>query len=236
MDLYKKEIRLLSTDVDVYRRLRLSALFTRMQEAAIEHTTALGAGREKTLDKGFLWIVTQQQVQIRRMPEYDERLTHLDWPGKTMHVFFPRFSRFVDEAGETVIEASALWCLMDKNNRSLIFPEEHDIRIDGCPPEQNLSLPVRIRPVETDRHSSFMVPFSYLDLNGHMSNIHYFDMVMDLLPEEYRQKSIREIITEYRGEACLGDCLELHSRLEKESLWLFGQTDRPVFRMKLGFS
>ena len=70
MDLYKKEIRLLSTDVDVYRRLRLSALFTRMQEAAIEHTTALGAGREKTLDKGFLWIVTQQQVQIRRMPEF----------------------------------------------------------------------------------------------------------------------------------------------------------------------
>ena len=59
---------------------------------------------------------------------------------------------------------------------------------------------------------------------------------MDLLPEEYRRKSIREIITEYRGEACLGDCLELHSRLEKESLWLFGQTDRPVFRMKLGFS
>ena len=235
MNIYRNEISVRSTDVDAYRRLRLSALFTWLQEAAIAHTTLLGAGRDKTLDKGLLWIVTQQQVKILRMPEYGEQLLHLDWPGKTMHVFFPRCSRFVDSHGETIMEASALWCLMDRENRSMVFPEDHGIRIEACPEEEPLPLPRRIRPVDMDRTSSFTVPFSYLDLNGHMSNIRYFDMVTDLLPETILRKPVREIQTEYRGEARLGDRMELAFRLEDSFLCLSAKTDKPVFRIRLDF-
>ena len=63
MSVYEKSYRLLSSDVDAQQRLRLSRLFTFLQEASIAHTTALGMGREKTLDKGLLWIVTLQQVK-----------------------------------------------------------------------------------------------------------------------------------------------------------------------------
>ena len=66
MSLYERELRLRSKDVDMHRRLRTSVLFELLQEAAIAHTEALGMGREKTLDRGLLWIVTMQSAEIRR--------------------------------------------------------------------------------------------------------------------------------------------------------------------------
>ena len=60
MSIYSIEYRILSSDTDANRRLRLSRLFTLLQEASIAHTTELGMGREKTLDRGLLWIVTLQ--------------------------------------------------------------------------------------------------------------------------------------------------------------------------------
>ena len=65
-------LKLRSRDVDMHRRLRTSELFKLLQEASIRHTEALGMGREKTLDKGILWVLLMQRADITRMPCYDE--------------------------------------------------------------------------------------------------------------------------------------------------------------------
>ena len=71
MSIYSIEYKILSSDTDANRTLRLSRLMTMLQEASIAHTTALGMGREMTLDRGLLWIVTLQQAKITRLPVYD---------------------------------------------------------------------------------------------------------------------------------------------------------------------
>ncbi|MBQ6235656.1 MAG: hypothetical protein IJK54_07025, partial [Clostridia bacterium] len=83
--MYRITYRILSSDTDANRNLRLSRLFTLLQEASIAHTTELGMGREKTLDRGLLWIVTLQRANIARLPVYDETVVLKSWPGKTMH-------------------------------------------------------------------------------------------------------------------------------------------------------
>ena len=114
----ERRLLLRSQDVDMHRRLRLSNLFTLLQEASIRHTEDLGMGRDKTLDKGILWIVGMQRANILRMPEYDEQIVIRSWPGQTMHLFFPRYYRIENEAGELLVEASALWMLINEETRS----------------------------------------------------------------------------------------------------------------------
>ena len=109
MSMLIEGLRLRSKDVDLHRRLRTSRLFELLQEASIRHTEELGMGRDKTLDKGILWIVGLQRAEIKRMPEYDEELLLKSWPGKTMHLFFPRFWELADMNGETLLTASSLW-------------------------------------------------------------------------------------------------------------------------------
>ena len=90
MSVYRQELLLRSKDVDMFRRLRTSELFRLLQEASIRHTEQLGMGRDKTLDKGILWVLLLQSAEIARMPEYDERIVLKSWPGRTMHLLFPR--------------------------------------------------------------------------------------------------------------------------------------------------
>ena len=49
---FERDYRIAYSDTDLKRRLRLSRLFTLLQEAATDHAALLGAGREKTLDAG----------------------------------------------------------------------------------------------------------------------------------------------------------------------------------------
>jgi hypothetical protein len=49
--------RLLASDCDAERRVKLSALLRSIEEVSIADTTRLHMGREKTLDKGLLWVI-----------------------------------------------------------------------------------------------------------------------------------------------------------------------------------
>lgn len=225
---YKKEYRLLSSDVDLYRRLRLSRLYTMLQEASIAHTTELGMGRDKTLDRGLLWIITVQEARISRLPEYDEDIILSSRPGATMHLFFPRYYKLESRSGETLVEASALWALMEASSRRIVFPEEHGIVIDGEPGP----IPRAPRLAAAEAETSFTVPYSYADLNGHMNNTRYLDLAEDIMPPELRAGRIRRIETEYAAEARPGDLITLKYGSTGNTFSLSGETDRRIFRLK----
>ena len=208
MDIYERRFRLKSSDVDKDRRLRTSVLFSMLQEAAIAHTEELGMGREKTLDRGLLWIVTLQRAEIERMPLYDEDVVLRSWPGRTMHLLFPRYFSLETEAGEPLLKASSIWSLIDARTRAIVFPEKHGIEIEGVTTGAEIALPSAPRPVgqaasgQADSAAqpvgangladgaapkirtaerSFTVPYSFVDLNSHMNNTRYFDLAEDMI-------------------------------------------------------
>ncbi len=235
MSLYSTEHTLLSADVDTSRRLRLSTLFTMLQEASIAHTTELGMGREKTLDKGLLWIITLQQATICRLPVYDEHITLTSWPNPTMHLYFPRSYRITGEHGETLIEASALWALMDQATRRIVFPEQHGIVIDGTANQSDPPFPRAPKMPELTDTQTFTVPYSYTDLNGHMNNTRYFDLAEDRMPELLRARPIRTIQVEYSAEAKGNETITLHTSASETAFAMVGETDKRLFRMLLTY-
>ena len=235
MEPYRKTYRILASDTDCFRRLRLSRLFTFLQEAAIAHTEALGMGRAMTLDKGLLWVVTLQQAKITRLPEYDERVTLTSLPGETMHTFFPRYYRLTDENENELVNASALWALMDCNTRKMVFPEQHGVHIDGVNPPWSSFLPRPPKLPEEAQESAFTVPYSYVDLNGHMNNTRYFDLAEDLLPQEMRGKAVREILTEYTGAAKTGETLRLALSVKDGEVRLSGTGQKRLFRISMQY-
>ncbi len=238
MSTYRKQYTLRSADVDMQRRLRLSSLFTMLQEAAITHTTELGMGREKTLDRGLLWIVTRLSIRINRLPKYDETVVLSSWPGETMHLYFPRCSRLFDASGAVLLEASALWALMDRESRHIIFPEEHGIHIEADPDMPALPLPAAPRLPLSAETGDFTVPYSYTDLNGHMNNTRYPDLAEDCMPPRLREKALRLVETEYSAEAGLGEKIRLETTAEETRFAMAGYNaeNRRLFRMGLVFA
>ena len=232
MSVYTKAIHLRSRDVNLYRRLRTSTLFEFLEDVSIRHTEELGVTREKTLDRGLLWMVTLLRAEICRMPEYDEHLTLESWPGETMHLLFPRYYRMLDAAGEPIVSASAVWTLVDAKLRRVVFPDRYGIRIDGETTGHEISLPSPPRCAEGGEDAEFAVPFSYVDLNGHMNNTRYFDLAEDLLPPAAEGASLRAVEVEYGGEARLGERLRIRTERDGSAWYLTGETDKRCFRMR----
>ncbi len=237
-NIYEQELLLGSEHVDCFRRLRVSTLFELMQVASIRHTTALGMGREKTLDRGLLWVVARQYAAIERMPVYDERVTLRSWPGETMHVLFPRYYELVGRGGETLARGSALWSLMDRETRETVFPEEHGVAIAGVETGRETPYLMKLSIQETPNRFSFTVPYSYVDLNGHMNNTRYFDIAEDELPAARAGKRLREARAEYSAEAPLGATLDVAWGEKDGTYFLCGadaETGRRCFRMGLTY-
>lgn len=176
---YSRTFTLHNRDVNMYRLLRTSRLFECLQELSIDHTEALGAGHTATLDRGLLWVVVQQNLLIHRLPAYNETITAETWPGKTMHILFPRYYRLLDSQGEILMKGSSLWCLMDQNTRKAVFPDAYDIHIEEVLTGYEAPLPPHPASFTPDQEETFTVPFSFCDLNGHMNNTRYFDLVDD---------------------------------------------------------
>ena len=233
MSVYTTELRLRNKDVNLHRRLRTAMLFELMQEASIRHTEELGMGRKMTLDRGLLWMVTLQRAEIARMPEYDECITLESWPGETMHLLFPRYYRVLDEGGNTLVSASALWALVDQETRRMIFPDRYGVHVEGCVTGHEIELPSPPRKAQGGEASRFTVPFSYLDLNGHMNNTRYFDLAEDLIPAAAEGRALREIQVEYSSEARLGDTLSITLEQDGGCFFISGDTEKKIFRMRL---
>ena len=234
--IYERSLLLGSEHVDCFRRLRTSTLFELLQTASIRHTEELGMGRDKTLDKGLLWVIARQYVVIDRMPVYDERITLRSWPGETLRVLFPRYYEILTESGETLVRGSAVWSLMDAETRTTVFPDEYGVEIMGVKTGGELPYLTKLAALETPNCFDFSVPYSYVDLNGHMNNTRYFDLVEDHLPAAKSGKLLREIHTEYSAEALRDAVLHVAWGEEKGRYYVNGSTQRPCFKMSLTYT
>ena len=235
MSVYTEKLKLRSRDVDMFRRLRSSELFKLLQEASIRHTEELGMGRDKTLDRGILWVLLMQRAEIRRMPAYDEEIVLKSWPGKTMHLLFPRYYSMETAAGEPLLKASALWSLVDAKTRKVVFPERYGVEIEGVVLGEEIQLPGAIQKRECIHEKTFVVPYSFVDLNGHMNNTRYFDLAEDCIGAAVRGMLLREVQTEYVNEARFDEQLQLRWDREAGEVYISGESEKPVFRMILRY-
>ena len=232
---YSVRYTLKNKDVNLFRKLRTSALFELLQEASIAHTEILGMGREMTFDRGFLWVVLQQRIDITRMPEYGETITIETWPGTTMHVLFPRYYQVKDEEDQVLMNGSAVWALVDEQTRRMIFPDRNGIMIEGEMTGRETDLPLPLKRTETDHQASYTIQFCDCDLNGHMNNTRYFDLCENLLEHPARGKDPVKITAEYVQEARFRETVTVNWSEDENAAMLYGETEKTCFRMRFEY-
>ena len=143
MGIYAEKYTLKSRDVNVFRTLRMSALFEIMQETATEHSEILGSGIDVIRGKNLMWVLALQLVEIKRMPKYREQITIETWPGKTVHSLYPRYHYITDQDGNCLISSSAIWTLADISERKLVPSAQSGFEYEGEKPDMKSLFPAR---------------------------------------------------------------------------------------------
>lgn len=235
---YSTHRKLLADDVTMYRDLRLSVLMRWLQEISIAHTEALGAGREKTLDKGALWVVCRVRLEVEKLPCYDDEITLSSWAGNTMRVLFPRYYEMTDESGTPLVKASAVWLLMDAKKRKMVFPENYDVVVPGIRTGREIPLSFGVSLGEQEKTKRFKVAYSQVDINGHMNNAKYLDCMDDVLGKDYlASHALKTLEVEFKSEIKYGASVRLEYTLDKDDLTMIGYVrKRPCFELKASFA
>lgn len=232
---YAETRKVLADDVNMLREMRHSVFLRWLQEISIAHTEKLGAGRDKTLDRGALWIIARVRAEIVRMPVYDETVTLRSWPGRTMHVLFPRYYELTDANGSVLIRASAVWLLMDAETRKMAFPDKYGVKLPAITTGTELALPTGPADEYTDRSTYHRAAFSEVDINGHMNNSKYIDLAEDLTGFDYmtaHRTTSFEI--EYKSEVKAGARIRLLWRADDDGIYVRGQHGRgESFRLRM---
>ncbi len=231
VEIYRKEVQ---TDAE---GMSLQQLFTLLQDAAGEQCAPLhltGPDLEKI---GLMWVIVKYRAEITRWPHAGETIRLNTWPGQARHGMMPRFYRIESETGETMLEVSSVWAVVDRKSRSMVNGEVLGVRLPVPEVAAAIRLPGSVKRIDTDGCRIFTVPESYLDSNGHMNNTYYYSVAEDCIGRDARDGTLRAAATEHVSEALCGEEMSLRWG-EKDGLWyIVGEHgEKTVFRMNLLYS
>lgn len=207
-----------SWDVDARNRLTTSALGRHMQDAAALSAERMGAGYETMLEVGQIWVLSGLLLQVERTPRFTEAITVETWPRTIDRRRAMRDFRVRNHAGQVVATASTAWYCLDLASRRPIDAErwrtvpwheeratERDpARLPGAGPEPDASLDIAVR-------------WNDVDLNGHITNTRFQDLMLESYePEWLREHSVAEIEVNFMAEGRYPDTVQSRRRRDDD--------------------
>lgn len=184
--MYKKEFIISNNDVDYRFNLKPANLYRIFQDIALKATEEVGSDSISLSKRGIDWVITRMDVEIKRLPHCNEKITVCTYPGKDLAMLYPRFFYILDEKNEVIIRASSIWALIDAKTRKVIVDKD---TIKKLPPESSefeLPLPGKIAASEEKNLiETRTIHYSDLDFNCHMNNVRYVELLMDVHDFEF---------------------------------------------------
>lgn len=208
---FKESFFVRSSEANIDWDLKLSSLFKLFQNTSVEATESLGMGKDKTLEKGYLWVISRVYVVINKMPKYLDNFTIETYPEPMMHFIYPRQYLIKDETGNILVRMSAVWALISAKTRKILFPSETNVIVPGITKGNELEYPVDFVKKDVEIKEKRIIRNSDTDINGHLNNTRYVDFIQDL---KACDKKINTFAIAYFEEVKEGEVLVLSASLD----------------------
>jgi len=208
--IYKQEEKIGFYDIDANGNIKLTALLKYINEAAWTNAEDLGASMETTIHSGVTFIIQRFGLRIFKTPKLNQKVTVQTWPAAMTRIAFKRNGSMLDEDGNKLMEWESLWVLLDINERKIRRPNAFPIEFPlygqmGVTVESDKIAPFE----EKEQLASYnhIVQFSELDLNMHMSNAIYADLIANVLSLKPTPniQGWKDVYFNYVNEAKLND-------------------------------
>ena len=184
--MYKKEFIISNNDVDYRFNLKPANLYRIFQDIALKATEEVGSDSISLSKRGIDWVITRMDVEIKRLPHCNEKITVCTYPGKDLAMLYPRFFFILDEKNEVIIRASSIWALIDAKTRKVIVDKDTIKKLPPETSEYELPLPGKIAANENKNLiENRTIHYSDLDFNCHMNNVRYVELLMDVHDFEF---------------------------------------------------
>ncbi len=205
---------------DLNGRLKMSALLRYVQQISTDHCTELGITGEDYQRTHSAFLLAKTSVEIYEDMMVGDTLCLVTHPGIAVKAVYPRYTEIFNKEGKLAASVDARWILVDTESRRIYRHKPEDLCLDfgneTVPLHEDLSIP---KEKEAEEVGEETVRYSRLDINHHLNNTEYADIVCDYLPVELIcEKPVRKLILHYHQEVKLGETVKI-LRKEREEGW-----------------
>lgn len=197
-------------DTDANETVGPSHIFKYIQEAAMCQMAAQKPSYRELLNQNKAFILSGIRVEIYEPLSFGEKITVSTWGCDARGFTFPR-SYSIMRGDELICEANSTWALVDIRDKKLVRASDIELNYYTDKPN-DLANPGRFRiPSELTLSlvGEYTIRYSDTDVNGHMNNTNYPDMLLNAMPNP-QNKIIKSIAISYQNEAKAGDYLKLY--------------------------
>lgn len=200
---WTENYRVSAQDTDFNRVASASALMRFMQDTANYHMEGMGPSYDELFDSGRAFIIGRFAMVCPMALRSHDEITAQTWAAPSRAASFNRCYR-ITRGDETVAEASSVWALLNTDDGSLIRVEEAGIDY-GEDEAITLAEPLRFRiprDAEMITLGTHTVSYADVDINRHMNNTKYADILCSFL--DMSDVRVHSFVINYVTEAPLG--------------------------------
>ncbi len=212
---YFKRLRVGWHTCDHRGRIRLKSLCDILMEVAWEHAGLLGFGYGQLEKQKLAWILSRLSIQLDTYPLWQEKLTIHTWTSGLNGLFAIRHFELLNSGGQKIGRASTNWLVINIENKRPANPSFFNSFShlfipgpDGSPggvEKLNFNQPA-------NELRKYIVRYSDLDFNGHLTTSRYSGILMDSIPFEFLETNEVSIITlNFLKEALAGNALQIYT-------------------------
>lgn len=205
--------------------LTLPHLIRMLQEAAMRNTVRLNISSPELMKReGLSWVLRRQTIEARRWPRLGEELTVVTAPSgferrlQTFRDFHVR-----DDQGQTIIDATTEWLLMNVATRRLqpIPPHIAQLKEQLAPAAAHLNRPSGKIPApqHPTLETTSTVAYYQLDFNDHLTNPVFPELMLEPLGNGFLSDHLlTRADVMYYHEARYGDAITAQAGPEEGRL------------------
>ncbi|MDR1170766.1 MAG: hypothetical protein LBK97_08045 [Prevotellaceae bacterium] len=173
---------------DLKKQLSLPALFYLLQESAFIHAERHNFGWDALSENNFFWALSRIKVQIGDYPLWKDSIFVETWAKVPDNVMAYRDFEIYSPNGKKILSATSAWLILNMETRK---PQRIALMKDKFPaPYNRIALDIRLgklpqHKILTNDYAMNTVPYSAIDVNGHVNNTLYIQWVIDSFPIDY---------------------------------------------------
>lgn len=219
--------------------MHIHSLMQYLQELASSHAERLGWGYEHLKQKNCFWVLVNFKIVFKRFPTWKDEVLIQTWPSGHDRLKAYREFRGLDKNNNEHFRAGSEWMILDHKDGRPLNLKDVNFGVSGSS-ERMIDNLKRLKPSENySKIGEVLVPFSSIDVNGHVNNTEYIRWGIDILKKEKMlENKVNSIQITFLSEIFENEDLEFYVSKTDSLIMLMGKRkfdQKNIFLMEIGY-
>lgn len=205
---FEREYEVNYFDVDVKLKCKIESIMEFFMDVGSKQSELLGVGLDYMEERKLAWVFCKYDIKVMRYPGYGEKIK-VSTKAKSFKRFYAsRVYQILDESGEKIIEATAVFLLIDTEKRRAVRIPDEQIKFYGVSDDELNNINVsKLEKLKEEMYlKEFKVRYSDIDSNNHVNNVKYVEWALEAIPIEILYKyDLTELNIMYEKECSYGE-------------------------------